>query len=29
MLSSETEYECGASALMGGFVFEGEIVKLS
>lgn len=26
--SSETEYECGAGALMGGVAFSGEIVKL-
>jgi hypothetical protein len=26
--SSETEYECGAGAMMGGVAFEGEIVKL-
>ena len=26
--SSETEYECGAGAVMGGVAFVGEIVKL-
>ena len=27
-LSSETEYECGAGALMGGVALQGEVVKL-
>jgi hypothetical protein len=27
-LSSETEYECGAGAIMGGVALEGEVVKL-
>jgi hypothetical protein len=27
-LSSETEYECGAGAIMGGVALQGEVVKL-